>query len=123
MEHSILSLSLMCVRNNANAYGGTHTQIKEEFAHRFSVEYVSELDISEIKSDTYLKACYDLGFDNVVRWIKFNPSYYDLKKLCANFYCPINSFDNRLSPEGLSKCATAYLLGYVHALKSAYKGE
>ena len=117
MKRSILEISLMLVRNNASAYGGTLGQLKEEFKELTNHYYDDSLDIFHIKDDAYLSACYKLGFDKVLNNIKFNKDFYSLSRLISDFYIPINSFDEKLDHHARSKCATAYLLGCANAIK------
>lgn len=117
MNRSILEISLMLVRNNPSAYGGTRTQLKEEFKDLTNHYYDDSLDIYHINDDSYLLACYKLGFDKVLNNIKFNKNFYSIGRLVSDFYIPINSFDDKLDHHSRSKCATAYLLGYANAIK------
>lgn len=117
MNRSILEISLMLIRNNASAYGGTRSQLKEEFKELTNHYYDESLDIYHIKDDAYLSDCYRLGFDKVLNNIKFNKDFYSIGRLVSDFYIPINSFDINLDHHSRSKCATAYLLGYANAIK------
>lgn len=117
MDRSILEISLMLVRNNASAYGGTRTQLKEEFKELTNHYYDESLDIPRIEEDSYLLACYKLGFNKVLDNIRFNKDFYSIGRLVSDFYIPINSFDDKLDHHSRSKCATAYLLGYANAIK------
>ena len=117
MNRSILEISLMLVRNNPSAYGGTRSQLKEEFKELTNYYYDESLDIYQIYDDAYLLACYRLGFNKVLDNIKFNKDFYSIGRLVNDFYIPINSFDDKLDHHSRSKCATSYLLGYANAIK------
>jgi len=109
----------MLIRNNPSAYGGTRTQLKDGFKELTNHYYDDSLDIHDIMSDEYLKACYLLAFNTVIDNIKFNKNYYSIGGLVNSFYIPINTFDINIDYHYRSRCASAYLLGYANAIKTS----
>lgn len=115
---SLLEIQNILVRDNIHAYGGTRSQMINDFRHKFNYSFNDRLSLEVINDDKYLKACYDLGYNGVIGWYSFNNHLYsEMEKWVRSFYIPYNSFDINLNAERISDCGTAYFLGYTNAIK------